>query len=180
MLKRHMRHMHQIPCLPDCQYAFCNSGKTCYLNSVMLSQLWSMAFHASFTPSDWGEWGTHLLSFLTDAGWQLAGFVVDEPLRSLHGPWLTAHPWGTQQDAAEYNGCLREQREQLIRNSPWGTQANGWQSRLTTSHDDGGTLIAPILLRCPDQKTCALQTMIHAWHQQLPYTNACLRSTPTY
>ena len=34
------------------------------------------------------------------------------------------------------------------------------------------------MLRCPDQKTCALQTMIHAWHQQSPYTNACLTEHP--
>ena len=49
-----------------------------------------MASHESFTPSDWGEWGTHLLSFLTDAGWQLADLVVDEPLRTLHGSCATA------------------------------------------------------------------------------------------
>ena len=141
----------------------------------MLSQLWSMATHDCFTPAEWGAWGQHLLSFLTDAGWQLADLVVDEPFRTLHGPWLNAHPWGTQQDAAEYSGWLREQ---FMQHSPWGRQANGWQSRLTTGHEDGGALIAPILLRCPDQKTCSLQNMIHAWHQQSPYTNACLSEHP--
>ena len=83
-----------IRCLLD--HAFCNSGDTCYLNSVILNQLWSMVSHNSFTPSDWDEWGAHLLSFLTNVGWQLADLVVDEPFRSLHSPWLTAHPWGTQ------------------------------------------------------------------------------------
>ena len=156
-------------------HAFSNSGNACYLNSVMLSQLWSMATHDCFTPAEWGAWGQHLLSFLTDAGWQLADLVLDEPFRTLHGPWLNAHPWGTQQDAAEYSGWLREQ---FMQHSPWGRQANGWQSRLTTGHEDGGALIAPILLRCPDQKTCSVQNMIHAWHQQSPYTNACLSEHP--
>ena len=91
------------------------------------------------------------------------------------GPWLTAHPCETQQDAAEYSGWLREQ---YMQHSPWGRQANGWQSRLTTGHDDSGALIAPILLRCPDQKTYSLQSMIHAWHQQSPYINAYLSEHP--
>lgn len=71
----------------------------------------------AFTKSSWldrNPEGQNLLvlaflSALIDLGWHLADLVVDEPFRSLHGPWLTAHPWGIQQDAVEYSGWMRDQ-----------------------------------------------------------------------
>ena len=37
---------------------------------------------------------------------------------------------------------------------------------------DQGAIYAPILFRCPDQKTCYLQDLIYQWHRQSPHTAA--------
>ena len=57
-------------------------------------------------------------------------------------------------------------------------ESNGWQIRLANSTEDRGALLAPLLLRMPDEKRCDLQVLINMWHGQDPFTNACIHAHP--
>ena len=60
----------------------------------------------------------------------------------------------------------------------WGQESNGWQTRLAHSTEDRGALLAPLLLRMPEEKRCDLQVLINMGHCQEPYTNACIHAHP--
>ena len=111
---------------------------------------------------------------MDDSG-ALVDLNMDDPFLTLHCGWLTAHPPGRQQDAAEYAGWLREQ---FLRQTPWGNIQKGWENRLSEEVVDRGAIYAPILLRCPDQKACHLQDLIYHWHQQAPHTMALTCANP--
>ena len=99
------------------------------------------------------------------------------PFQRLLQPWFNEHAPTEQQDAAEFLGWLRGQH---LHGHVWGPESNGCQTRLANSTEDRGALLAPLLLRMPEEKRCDLQVLINMWHCQDPYTNACIHVHALY
>ena len=98
-----------------------------------------------------------------------------EPFRILLTPWFREHKADEQQDAAEFLGWLRGQH---LNDHLWGQEHRGWQARLASGIEDRGALLAPLLLRMPDEKRSDLQILINMWRGQDPHTNACVHAHP--
>ena len=136
-----------------------NSSNACCINAALLEQLWATLAYEGFDPELWGQWRAPLLELLdTPEGVDLC---VSTPFQRLLQPWFNDHAPTDQQDATEFLGWLRGQH---LLGHVWGQESNGWQTRLAHSTEDRGALLAPLLLRMPDEKRCDLQVLINMWH----------------
>ena len=151
-----------------------NPTNVCYINAALMGQLWATLAYEGFDPELWGQWRKPLLELLdTPSGADLSNSVS---FSSLLQPWFDEHNSTEQQDAAEFLGWLRGQH---LYGHVWGMESNGWQTGLANSMEDRGALLAPLLLRVPEEeKRCDLQVLINMWHGQDPFTNACIHAHP--
>ena len=140
-----------------------NSGTTCYVNSILMAQVWSCFMSQAFNTTIWGPWERQMLHMFV----QHAGDVVDPCDDSCLGrflkDWYAQHPVHDQQDAGEFAGWFRQKL--LEKTMPLYMQA-GWSSRTDTSIEEYASVFAPIPLACPSHGFTTLQQLIQIWHQQ--------------
>ena len=148
-----------------------NPGSVCYLNSTLLAQVWTTLLTNPLELDTWGAWTQSILRMFTIHAGEAHNPCQASFLGSMLNEWFTSHAMTAQHDAGEFASWMRAQmfEKKLM---PGGLLTiHAWDSRLFTSTEDSGSLIAPIVLRDLPEVPTSLQEVIQQWHHQGPFLN---------
>ena len=84
-----------------------NEANDCFMNTVLLAELWACCMDRSFSWGLTGDWMQPLLRML-DRGPSTQWITDPDCLGPLLASWYEFHAMGIQHDAAEFSGWLRQ------------------------------------------------------------------------
>ena len=148
-----------------------NLGSTCYLNNTLLAQVWTTLLTTPLELDTWGAWTQSILCMFTTHAGEAHNPCQASILGSMLTECFTSHAMTAQHDAGEFASWMRAQmfEKKLMPDGYLTTHA--WDSRLFTTTEDSGSLIAPIVLRDLPEVQTPLQEVIQQWHHHGPWLN---------
>ena len=151
------------------------SGSTCYINNVILAQLWNYTMSQTFNTAIWGTWEKQYLSMLVDHTGAVVDPYADHFLGRMFVDWFKSHSIYAQHDAGEFAGWFRQRL--LQKTLPHYMQA-GWNTRLLSSIEDQAEVFAPVPMACLVEGIITLQQLVLNWHHQEPFVHVFSCNSP--
>ena len=142
-----------------------NEGNWCYLNTMVLTTLWTILSCSDFKISHWGPMGHRIAAFILDAGTQPMDLLTCSWLFPVLNQW---HSNGEQGDPVEFLTTLLQGLS--IPGIEWK-----WERRvqigLSCSIRDQSTACSPLIMYIDPEQAHAdwitLPSLIHSWHEYM-------------